>query len=354
MPITLERTAEVAQKYVEVCPTIILGSGASIPHGLPSMPDLANELNKRIADKVHGTDRILWKRFEVQLSESKDLEKALHDIDLTPSLLSLLVYETWMIIAERELHVRDKLLANNLILPLTRLFRHLLRTAQASISVVTTNYDRLAEYAANAAEAVYFTGFTSGLTGGFVPDFSFERCSRRCPGSQGHVLLWKVHGSLDWFENSNNEPITVQGTLTIPSSFRPLIVTPGLTKYRETHRDPFRTVIAQADITLGRSKSYLCIGYGFNDEHIQPKLLSRLSKNDAAIVVITKKLTSAGKRFLLQKPCKKFLVLEEAAGGTMVYHPDAIEGEVLAGRSLWSLPDFLNMVIGNSDKGEST
>lgn len=43
MSITFKQVAETAQKYVAVCPVIILGSGASIRHGVPSMSGLAEQ-----------------------------------------------------------------------------------------------------------------------------------------------------------------------------------------------------------------------------------------------------------------------------------------------------------------------
>jgi hypothetical protein len=353
MALTFEKIAEVAQKYVSTCPVIVLGTGASIPQGLPSMSDLAELLVRRIPEPQESIDKTRWEAFKDQLMKLGDLERALHEIELTPFLLGQVIHETWRIIIEKDVPVRDAVLANTSHLPLTRLFRHLLRTAHGSISVITTNYDRTTEYAANAADAVCFTGFTPGLFGGFISDTSLPRCEIKCPGSEGHIFLWKVHGSLDWFENSSKEPLAINGAWSIPSSHRPLIVTPGLTKYRETHLDPFRTVIARADSTLEQAKSYLCIGFGFNDEHIQPKLLSKLSKNDIPIVIVTKTLSATGRDLLLKKPSKKFLIFEEAVGGTKVYHPDSIDGEILAGHSLWSLAGFLDMIIGPTEGGDS-
>ena len=345
MAMSFEQVAEMAQRRVADCPVIVLGSGATIPYGLPSMPQLSDGLLSRIIPE--GTsDTEVWERFKQRLDATSDLERALQDVTLTESLLSQVIHATWDLVAEKDRMMCDAVLVDANYLPLTRLFRHLLRTAQASVEVITTNYDRMVEYAANAAEAACYTGFSPGIFGGFITDFASVRCNLRCPGTQGHVLLWKVHGSLDWFENPTRQAFAVHGAWKVPSSCRPLMVTPGLAKFRETHRDPFRTVMTQADLALEKAKGYLCIGYGFNDEHIQPKLLSRLSKNDVPIVVITKTLSQAGHDLLLAKPTKNFLILESRENGTMVYYPDCAAGTLLHDRQIWSLPSFLDMVVG--------
>ncbi len=351
MGLTVEQVTELAQKYVSNQPVLILGSGASVPHGLPSMPTLANELRRRVETAVSNPDLPTWNAFSANLASTHDLEQSLHALELTESLLKSVVTETWKAIAFHDLKLMAGIIDGTISLPLTHLLKYLLRTAHASVSVVTTNYDRLVEYATNAAEAVFFTGFIPGTFGRFIS--AAAPCGFRCPGSQGHVRLWKVHGSLDWFEDSTSQPLAVYGASDIPPACRPLIVTPGVTKYRKTHLDPFRTVMAHADTALERASGYLCIGYGFNDEHIQPKLISRISRNDVPILVITKKLSNAGRHLLLARPPRKFLILEEGDGGTTVYHPARPTGELLSGHELWALQNFLNTVIGG-DSGRAS
>lgn len=138
MSITFEQVAEAAQKYVAVCPVIILGSGASIPHGVPSMSGLAQELLNRVQVPGRSADETPWLNFKTELARTNDLEKALHQDALPTSLLDIVVRETWKVIAEHDLPVSEAVLADPGYLPLTKLFRHLLWTAQASISVITT------------------------------------------------------------------------------------------------------------------------------------------------------------------------------------------------------------------------
>ena len=45
---TEEEIAKIAQSCYQGCPTIVLGSGASMPHGLPSMSDLSTYLRENL------------------------------------------------------------------------------------------------------------------------------------------------------------------------------------------------------------------------------------------------------------------------------------------------------------------
>ena len=98
-------------------------------------------------------------------------------------------------------------------------------------------------------------------------------------GYKGQVNIWKVHGSLDWFETPNKENVYLPLSENIPQGHKPLIVTPGLSKYAETHKEPYRTIFTQADTEIQKANGFLCIGYGFNDEHVQPKLIQQIKRS---------------------------------------------------------------------------
>ena len=91
-----------------------------------------------------------------------------------------------------------------------------------------------------------------------------------------------------------------------------------------------------------------CIGYGFNDEHVQPVLVNRVMKNGIPLVIVTKELTMHTRNAFLNKPPKRFLFLEETTGGTRVYTPNHPDGQVLDGVSVWQLQDFMNMITGET------
>lgn len=342
--LTYEELARRAQRFLAERPVVVLGTGATIPHGLPSMPTLADRLLAAITDHPEG-----WDAFAERLNETKDLEQALHDVPLPQETVEILVHRTWEIVSEKDIEFYKQLLKGGVSFPLTNLFGYLLRTADAHLRVVTTNYDRVAEYAANAVGAYASTGVTAGWLQRFVAtSVNAERAPS--PGFEGLVTILKVHGSLDWFRDATADVIAVPIAQAVPDDMKPLVVTPGVSKYREVHKDPFRTVLSAADTVLRKATCYVCIGYGFNDEHVQPVLVSRVMKDDVPLVVVTKELTAQTRNAFLNKPPKRFLFVEEAPGGTKVYTPDDLDGVLLDGVSVWQLQDFVNMITGEGGR----
>jgi len=342
---TYEELAKHAQHFLAEGPVVVLGTGATIPHGLPSMSALAEELLAAITDNPAG-----WDDFATQLHATKDLEQALHDVSLPLGTIENLVRATWEIVSAKDIEFYNQLLKGGKAFPLSDLFAYLVRTTDAHLRVVTTNYDRVAEYAANAAGAYASTGVTAGWLQRFVAT-SFDRKKAPSPDFEGLVKILKVHGSLDWFRDATDDLIAVPLAQAVPESLTPLVVTPGVSKYREVHKDPFRTVMSAADTVLREATCYVCIGYGFNDEHVQPVLVNRVMKNHIPLVVVTKELTTQTRDAFLNQPPKRFLFVEEAPDGTRVYTPSHPGGVVLDGVSVWQLQNFMKMI--KAEKGIS-
>lgn len=335
-----EELAKYAQRLLAERPVVVLGTGATIPHGLPSMSALADGLLSAITDNPEG-----WAVFAERLQATKDLEQVLHDVPLPQDTVENLVRATWEIVSSEDFGLYKQLLKGEVTLPLSDLFAYLLRTADSHLRVITTNYDRVAEYAANAVGAYASTGVTAGWLQRFVPT-SVDGERAPSPGFEGLVTVLKVHGSLDWFRDATDDVIAVPLAQVVPDHMRPLVVTPGVSKYREVHKDPFRTVMSAADNVLRKATCYVCIGYGFNDEHVQPVLVNRVMKNDIPLVVVTKELTTQTRTAFVNQPPKRFLFMEEAPTGTMVYTPNNPGGVILDGVSVWMLRNFMKMLTG--------
>lgn len=132
----------------------------------------------------------------------------------------------------------------------------------------------------------------------------------------------------------------------IPDGLTPLIVTPGIEKYRSTHKEPYKTTIHEADDIIDQASSYLCIGFGFNDIHIQEKLINRCSKNDASIIVVTYKLSDQAKRFLFEGNCGRYLAIESSDDhiNSKVFSSELKEPVVIDG-NFWSLGGFIKLIM---------
>lgn len=325
--------AKLIQKYLENQPVIVLGTGATIPYGIPSMPDLAGHLKTSITDK--STE---WNSFIHELDRTDDLETALHNTHLPPSLTNIIIETTWKFINQKDLDFYECLIKERVTYnPLRDLLSKLLQSHPKHVKIITTNYDRLAEYAADLAEAYICTGFS----GRYLLNFNQEYLHSH--PKQSRVDIWKVHGSLDWFNKNNSLYFSSPLASKIHVNTVPLIVTPGIIKYHHTHLEPFRTVMHEADRAIVQAHCFLCIGYGFNDEHVQPKLIAQVRKG-RPIVTVVKNLTEAGRRLLLDTPLKSIVIEEDSSTHTRIHYFDADKHktEIIEGR-FWQLSEFLNL-----------
>lgn len=321
------------QGYLENSPLIVLGSGASAPYELPSMGGLAEEIRK--SDTVISDPN--YSAFCTAVNNS-GLEGAIDTVNLLPETLKEIRRVVWETVNEKDLLYFDQ----HLIDPpkaLVELIRKVLAPTPNKVAIVTTNYDRLAEYAADGVGATTVTGFGGSLIKKLeLPSTSLK--TKRIRARERVVDIWKVHGSLDWFVAPDGKVVAFPLTRTIPNDFQPLIIPPGKEKYSSTHDEPYRTIIAEADNAFVQAGAYLCVGYGFNDEHIQPKLLAQISKGKP-IVILAKTMTPACKKHIVEAGINKYLIFEFSdSTHTKVYGngwEETYEGQY------WLLDNFMNI-----------
>ena len=226
---------------------------------------------------------------------------------------------------------------------LSDLLQGMFKSTHTVANIVTPNYDRVAEYASDLAGFIHATGFMPGIVrsreGG-------DHVSIRLGAHLARMVrIWKVHGSLDWFADAKGRVVSLPITERLPEGFEPLIVTPGVSKYERTHDEPFRSAIQGADRALEQAASFLCVGYGFRDRHIQPKILDRCRQKNIPIVMLARTLTEEAKRFLADGAGKSYMALERDGNGTRAYFPDCPDGTSVSQPDLWSLSDFNKLIM---------
>lgn len=321
------------QGYLENSPLIVLGSGASMPYGLPSMGGLAEEIKKScivISDPNYSAF--------CTAVDCSGLEGAIDSVTLLPETLKEVRRVVWETVNKRDFLYFD----SHPIDPpkaLVDLISKVLAPTPNKAAIVTTNYDRLAEYAADGVGATTVTGFEGSL----IKKLELSSTSlktKRTRVRERVVDIWKVHGSLDWFNAPDGTVTAFPLTRIIPNDFNPLIIPPGKEKYSSTHEEPYRTIIAEADNAFVQAGAYLCVGYGFNDEHIQPKLLAQISKGKP-IVILARTMTPACMKHIVEAKISKYLIFEFAdSTHTKVYGngwKEIYEGQY------WLLDNFMKI-----------
>ncbi|MCY4034832.1 MAG: SIR2 family protein [Hyphomicrobiales bacterium] len=327
------------QDYCSQASVIILGSGASVALGLPTMDELAKYIKSSInAKQIPRNQMSNWKEFCYHLNAKIDLESALHKVNFSEEMTDIIASSAWKLINRRDEKVYKNSLTGRCTFPLGRLLSYMFRSTKKKINIVTTNYDRLAEYACDQEEWHHHNGFSHGYTKKLSKSKNRVTCDRT-------VNIWKVHGSLDWFRSESDETIAVASVKHIPDEYKPQIVTPGIRKYQRTYLEPLRTIIANADTALDNANSYLCFGFGFRDEHIQPKMLLRCRNDNASITIATHTLTKQAKDFLFSQEIKNFLAIERGERDEQSRIFSSLhDGPISINKNHWSMDGFIELI----------
>jgi hypothetical protein len=339
----LKTATALAQDCITSAPVILLGSGASNAHGIPGMWPLGEHLKASTLPVGLGkADTESWDAF-CELLKSKDLETALTDVALTAPMTKHVVATTWDFLNPCDLKVFDQLVSNRRHLPLTRLFEHLFRSTVTDIQVVTPNYDRLAEYAAEAGGFTAYTGFTfaalAARSANPAPRVMYGKSLART------VSIWKVHGSFGWFADADGVVVGLPPMQTRPLAMEPVIITPGIEKYRRTHDEPFRSTMTHADDAMRSANAYFCAGYGFNDQHLQSLLVERCHTKGVPLVLITKTISEKAHEFFQSGKCPRYMALEESGDATRLFCNEAPAGVEIPNSGYWQLAEFLNLIM---------
>ena len=305
-----------------------------------------SELSDNLCDnlKTDGeVERVAWCRIRSSLAEGLHLEAALEAEVLPENLLTKIVALTWQCVNDKDVAVLKEAALKGQKFELGELLSEMFNSTQTEIHVVTTNYDRVAEYACNSKGVLFQTGFAPGYIQKWESSawvkFSHSNKKSRV------VKIWKVHGSLDWFSTPDERHVGLP-VFELPSAqFTPLIVTPGLNKYEKTHEDPFRTTINGADAAIRSSSGFLCVGFGFRDRHIHPTIIERCQEGNVPIVVLAQKLTEEAKLFLRDKAGSNYLGIEQSDSGSVVYSAETPNGVKVGTEDLWTLSGFASFVL---------
>lgn len=328
-----------AQDFYGKAPVIILGSGASAAHGMSGMWALANHLVENTDISGLNTAEIeTWDEFCQLLKDNVDLEDALYRVTASEELTFRIVKSTWSLINSEDNEIFKNSLENNAMFPMTRLLQHMFKSSLKTVNIVTTNYDRLAEYACDQGRIHHFTGFTHGFFRQLADPTEITSARR--------ANIWKVHGSLDWFQSPLEDTVSLSNINDIPDNYQPQIVTPGTQKYQKTHLEPFRSIIHNADQALNEAGSYLCVGYGFNDEHIQPKLMVKCLRQNAPITIITYALSDSAKKLILDGKAQNYLAIERGeTNDQSIVYSSLDKNPLKVEENLWTLEGYLSLIM---------
>ncbi|HYG05401.1 MAG TPA: SIR2 family protein [Stenotrophomonas sp.] len=336
-------------------PVLLIGSGFSCSYGLPGMSALAEHLATAVQG-VLTTDgaRNSW-ALSVEAVRT-NLEAGLNGIPVgSPGwgeIVSAIRGETAKLILQEASAAEAKILAEKALEShaplrlLSRLFSGSPQNAE-SIHVITTNYDTLIELFCDLAELPLDTGFTGFRRRKprprplFQTQYSRVLVAEKRQQQVDHrlcktVRLYKPHGSISWLATDEG-PVEVLNDLSVAGR---AIVVPGPSKYQDalvnTLFDGMRTEMNEV---INRAEALLCIGFGFNDDHLQGVIKNRLTAG-MPVIIVTRDATSNIEQLLRDHP--HAIALFKSGDGAVCHWG----GKTLQSSDpLWQLDDFLKKFL---------
>ncbi|MCZ0931883.1 MAG: SIR2 family protein [Oligoflexia bacterium] len=258
---------KIVQKFLKDPPVIIWGSWATIPYGLPSMNDLKKCLKSELEGLKEDTN------LEIELGKIDDQNK----IDKIKKIIRNEIFKKDLECLKKSIEDHSYFKA------IEDIIKKFYKAHPQKIDIITTNYDCILEYTLSNAKY----SFTDGFTGRALANFNSKAFK-----TKNIINLIKVHGSLNWFFDKNRRIFYLPSKNNFNNLKYAMVLPAGKNKHSETFEEPYRTLITKSDSAIEQASSFLAIGFGFNDEHLTPKIDNKIKEN-TPIVIISKKATNS-------------------------------------------------------------
>ncbi len=283
----------------------LLGAGASVCAGLPTMHDLTVKIHRGLPPDLKEHYDTIRSALQNQLGEGRCLN--IEDI-LSELLLELARQSVPQEHRTTELFTAITSRVRRL-LQSTSTFDHHRRFVKAlcaregrtvkrrpsPITIATTNYDLLVETSCEAEQIAWTNGFGGTFRRTWIPGCLAcaicEHSGTEWRPIHRQVLLMKVHGSLSWHTVANGE---TRETAQVPTGLRAeqaLMIWPHVGKEAAILHPPFNDLLKYFERALGCATVLATSGYGYGDEHLNGKILEwAKAGNGRSLVCMSKEL----------------------------------------------------------------
>jgi hypothetical protein len=342
-------------------PMVLFGTGTSCAiDSRFGMAALKEHLFTKIPKQfLTETQKKEWDEVVTFLQSSNDFEKAMDAIN-DSELIQVITKKTADFLIQIQQDYAIKILKSEVEWPAIALFKRLVKglpETDRKLHVATPNYDLLAEYAFEQAKIPYFTGFIGGICRQldwtqceravtYVETVSKGRRLEKVTKLKKHIRLYKVHGSLNTFK-LNDEIVENNAWInTVSEQLERLMITPGTSKFERLHHN--RTeLLGTFDNAIKAHRSFLFIGYGFNDSQLTNGTLEAKLKNQKMPgLIITRDSNDRIERLL--KECDKLWLVckHQDNESTRIYNKQYEDGLYLD-KDIWKIDQFTREILGD-------
>ena len=279
--------------------------------------------------------------------ESDGLEGALLKHPANDAIESAIIKITAEYVLNEEQKAINRCISENKKLKFSYLLPHISACDPKTARVITTNYDRLIEFAAEYADwgvdsmmvGRYWGKHNSDLSAKLLVEKVVTKGKTLRLVYRNHIKIYKPHGSLDWFMAGDTPMTSCIGAME-----EPLIITPGVGKYKKGYEQPFDVHREQGNKAIDDASAILCIGYGFNDDHLQTHLTTQI-KSGIKTLILTRGLSDNARKVVSESSNCKALVFNENPQGTSVISSSG--EEVISNVDWWDIEYFVKEVLEN-------
>lgn len=277
---------------------ILTGAGSSMDVKGLSMAQLWDEAVKEFkTEEVDGLNNIIEAvKFPKEKTDKKDIEALLSQVEgfIKFSEDKDIVFKDGKKKLSELKDLLFKLIQDRCTIPTppNEAFPHkvllekVLQRKQTSprVKIFTLNYDLLFEDAATVANAIVIDGFSytfpRTFSGRYFDYDIVQREGSKLKEEDNFVQrvfhLHKLHGSINWERNKETGDVIVNNETEVA-----LMVYPREAKYEDSYEQPFFEMMArfQRNLRLNDDTLLVCIGYSFNDKHINAAIEEALNQN---------------------------------------------------------------------------
>ena len=277
---------------------ILTGAGSSMDVKGLSMAQLWDEAVKEFkTEEVDGLNNIIEAvKFPKEKTDKKDIEALLSQVEgfIKFSEDKDIVFKDGKKKLSELKNLLFKLIQDRCTIPTppNEAFPHkvllekVLQRKQTSprVKIFTLNYDLLFEDAATVANAIVIDGFSytfpRTFSGRYFDYDIVQREGSKLKEEDNFVQrvfhLHKLHGSINWERNKETGDVIVNN-----ETEEALMVYPREAKYEDSYEQPFFEMMArfQRNLRLNDDTLLVCIGYSYNDKHINAAIEEALNQN---------------------------------------------------------------------------
>ncbi|MBK7377574.1 MAG: SIR2 family protein [Ignavibacteriales bacterium] len=325
------------------------------------MGELKVELESKIPAKILGKKEMEseWKKVLDSLNNGRDLESSL-DFVHNEALIRTIIGITANLISTLDRRYMTEILKGSAVWPAAEFFRKLvdgLPESDPTLSVITPNYDMLAEYAFEKKNIKYINGFSgsfmrkvdwdqSSKCVRYVEKIPYGKKFKKLIKIEKHIELHKVHGSMNTFYY-NDEVVEANAWLhDPPENIERVIITPGISKYKRISE--FRSeLLDKADQIVKQKDAFIFIGYGFNDRHIEQYLLPKMMRQNCPCLIITRDKNERIEDILKKSKNLWLICKQESNDFTRIKNNNFDNWLNLDHKNLWDISKFTKEILGD-------